>query len=321
MRRTGRGQGRSLLKLVCLCTLAPRRSTSSFLAHLAAIWGRFAVHSAATLLRVPPERHLTSAIRVQSSQHNKHCSPKPHTKKTHSRRDTVKKKHNMPRVARIRVPIYQETGKHTLYRIEVTTDDGRTRKVERRYRDVLRFHGTLCRAAPHPKLEQFDFPHKSILNTNAEFTKERRRSGFEAYFALLLSLGPNYAPFVETFLKADERTLDDSGHSRPPTPTPVAQAPVVFDDDEDDDESTIAIQQPSLVLERPRSLTHWALCFYLPVSLATYAHCCVLTLLGALHTEDWSKGQAWLAVLSAPLVLCVALALLAPAVDDSDEVM
>jgi len=227
----------------------------------------------------------------------------------------------MPRVARIRVPIYQETGKHTLYRIEVTTDDGRTRKVERRYRDVLRFHGTLCRAAPHPKLEQFDFPHKSILNTNAEFTKERRRSGFEAYFALLLSLGPNYAPFVETFLKADERTLDDSGHSRPPTPTPVAQPAVVFDEDEDDDESTIAIQQPSLVLERPRSLTHWALCFYLPVSLATYAHCCVLTLLGALSTQDWSKGQAWLAVLSAPLVLCVALALLAPAVDDSDEVM
>jgi hypothetical protein len=226
----------------------------------------------------------------------------------------------MPRVARIRVPVYQETGKHTLYRIEVTTDDGRTRKVERRYRDVLRFHGTLCRAAPHPKLEQFDFPHKSILNTNAEFTKERRRSGFEAYFALLLSLGPNYAPFVETFLKADERSLDDSGHSigRPPTPTPVQQ-PVVFDEDEDDDESTIAIQQPSLVLERPRSLTHWALCFYLPVSLATYAHCCVLTLLGALSTQDWSKGQAWLAVLSAPLVLCVALALLAPAVDDSEE--
>ena len=227
----------------------------------------------------------------------------------------------MPRVARIRVPIYQETGKHTLYRIEVTTDDGRTRKVERRYRDVLRFHGTLCRAAPHPKLEQFDFPHKSILNTNAEFTKERRRSGFEAYFALLLSLGPNYAPFVETFLKPDERALDDSGHStgRPATPTPVAQPAVVFDDDEDDDDSTIAIQQPSLVLERPRSLTHWALCFYLPVALVTYAHCCVLTLLGALHTEDWSKGQAWLAVLSAPLVLCVALALLAPAVDDSEE--
>ena len=144
---------------------------------------------------------------------------------------------------------------------------------------------------------------------------------FEAYFALLLSLGPNYAPFVETFLKPDERALDDSGHStgRPPTPTPVAQPAVVFDDDEDDDDSTIAIQQPPLVLEKPRSLTHWALCFYLPVALVTYAHCCVLTLLGALHTEDWSKGQAWLAVLSAPLVLCVALALLAPAVDDSEE--
>ena len=231
----------------------------------------------------------------------------------------------MPRVARIRVPIYQETGKHTLYRIEVTTDDGRTRKVERATETLLRFHGTPCRAAPHPKLEQFDFPHKSILNTNAEFTKERegdrgsRGRGVDARFALLLSLGPNYAPFVETFLKADERALDDSGHSRPATPTPVAQRPaVVFDDDEDDDDSTIAIQQPSFVLEKPRSLTHWALCFYLPVALVTYAHCCVLTLLGA-STEDWSKGQAWLAVLSAPLVLCVAFALLAPAVDDAEE--
>ena len=179
-------------------------------------------------------------------------------------------------------------------------------------RDVL---SSTARSAgpPHTKLEQFDFPHKSILNTNAEFTKERRRSGFEAYFALLLSLGPNYAPFVETFLKADERALDDSGHSRPATPTPVAQRPaVVFDDDEDDDDSTIAIQQPSLVLERPRSLTHWALCFYLPVSLVTYAHCCVLTLLGA-FTAGKRAGPARRPIGAARV--CVALALVA-AVDD-----
>ena len=173
-------------------------------------------------------KHLSRATRTPLSKRTTRNALEP---RIHCAAKTTQKKGEMPRVARIRVPIYQETGKHTLYRIEVTTDDGRTRKVERRYRDVLRFHGTLCRAAPHPKLEQFDFPHKSILNTNAEFTKERRRSGFEAYFALLLSLGPNYAPFVETFLKADERSLDDSGHSRPPTPTPVAQPALVFDDD------------------------------------------------------------------------------------------
>ena len=27
------------------------------------------------------------------------------------------------------------------------------------------------------------------------------------------------------------------------------------------------------------------------MALVTYAHCCVLTVLGALHTEDWSKGM------------------------------
>lgn len=225
----------------------------------------------------------------------------------------------MPRVARIRVPAFAEAGKHTQYRIEVTTDDGRTRRVERRYRDVLRFHGTLCRAAPHAKLDSFDFPNKSILNTNAEFTKERRRSGFEAYFALLLSLGPNYAPFIETFLKQDD--LDSSGYAS--TPPPAAQQQRMFSetsspslDDDDDDEDDLP--GPALVLEKPRSLAHWALCFYLPVAVVAYAHCCVLKMLGALSVDDWARGQAWLAVLSAPLILCVALALLAPVVDQDD---
>ena len=224
----------------------------------------------------------------------------------------------MPRVARIRVPIYQETGKHTLYRIEVTTDDGRTRKVERRYRDVLRFHGTLCRAAPHPKLEQFDFPHKSILNTNAEFTKERRRSGFEAYFALLLSLGPNYAPFVETFLKADERTWTTRAtlrgrrrrrpwHNRQSSSTTTR--------------TTMIVPSPSSSLR-----SYWSgrgLDALGAVLLPTggSGDLCALLRPHVVRSSPHRgpvKGQAWLAVLSAPLVLCVALALLAPAVDDSD---
>jgi hypothetical protein len=41
-------------------------------------------------------------------------------------------------------------------------------------------------------------------------------------------------------------------------------------------------------------------------------------MLGALSVDDWARGQAWLAVLSAPLILCVALALLAPVVDQDD---
>ena len=162
---TSHGHAEVAWALVCYRTLA-----RSFWA-LAAKSGAALFSAAATPLTVPPERSGNERCTRGERAAQIHCRALP-PKKQPARHQ---KKGTMPRVARIRVPIYQETGKHTLYRIEVTTDDGRTRKVERRYRDVLRFHGTLCRAAPHPKLEQFDFPHKSILNTNAELTKERRR--------------------------------------------------------------------------------------------------------------------------------------------------
>lgn len=50
-----------------------------------------------------------------------------------------------------------------------------------------------------------------MFNTNAEFTKERRRSGFEEYFELLLALGPEYAPFIATFLKGDSSAHENDG--------------------------------------------------------------------------------------------------------------
>ena len=114
----------------------------------------------------------------------------------------------MPQIVRIRVPTYEDmdvgAGPITLYPVEVTYDTGKSRKVSKRYSDVLNFHTTLLKAAPHVALETFNFPHKSLFSTSAEFTKERRRSGFEEYFELLLRLGTAYAPFVATFLRHGE---------------------------------------------------------------------------------------------------------------------
>ena len=72
----------------------------------------------------------------------------------------------------------------TLYPVEVMQENGKVRKVSKRYSDILQFHKEVTRGAPHPALEEFNFPHKSVFNTTAEFTKERRRSGFEEYFDL-----------------------------------------------------------------------------------------------------------------------------------------
>lgn len=50
-----------------------------------------------------------------------------------------------------------------------------------------------------------------MFNTNADFTKERRRSGFEEYFEILLCLGSDYAPFLANFLKDDVAKGADDG--------------------------------------------------------------------------------------------------------------
>mmetsp|Transcript_27552 Transcript_27552/g.82721 ORF Transcript_27552/g.82721 Transcript_27552/m.82721 type:complete len:221 (-) Transcript_27552:21-683(-) len=217
----------------------------------------------------------------------------------------------MPLIVRIRVPTYEDVPGAktvTLYPIEVTYDTGKTRRVCKRYRDVLNFHATLLKAAPHAQLEAFNFPHKSLFNTTAEFTKERRRSGFEAYFELLLRLGAPYAPFVVAFLRHGEgadSAFEETGEPR--------ASPALLDALE------VADAPPSLVLERPRSAFHWVLCFYAPAALASFGYASLLTALGCVGPEDWARGPAWLAVATAPLVLCVALALFAPLVDDDLE--
>ena len=54
----------------------------------------------------------------------------------------------------------------------------------------------------------------------------------------------------------------------------------------------------------------------MPTALLAYAYAQLLTGLGAVTVDDWTRGPAWLAVSSAPLVLTVTLALFAPLCDD-----
>ena len=229
----------------------------------------------------------------------------------------------MPQIVRIRVPTYEDmdvgAGPITLYPVEVTYDTGKSRKVSKRYSDVLNFHTTLLKAAPHVALETFNFPHKSLFSTSAEFTKERRRSGFEEYFELLLRLGAAYAPFVATFLRHGEfqdevpsfEELGASAGGNPPTAKRLNSLLL-------DGLGARPPSPPALKLERPKTAFHWFVGFYLPTAVLAFAYAQLLTFLGAVALDDWTRGPAWLAVSTAPLVLTVALALLAPLCDDDD---
>lgn len=169
-------------------------------------------------------------------------------------------------------------GSVTLYPIEVM-ENGKVRKISKRYSDVLHFHQTILKAAPCKALEGFNFPHKSMFNTTSSFTKERRRSGFEEYFELLLRLGDEYTPFIATFLKGED-----------------------FEEIGDPEEV--------FTLERPASLREWLAEFYLPVVLVAWVYTQILSLVGAIRKDD--SAAACLAVVTSPFILTIALSLFAP---------
>ncbi|KAJ1456086.1 hypothetical protein M885DRAFT_518557 [Pelagophyceae sp. CCMP2097] len=224
-------------------------------------------------------------------------------------------------ITRVRVPVYLDIDVNrsgvpiTLYPFEVLYASGKVHKVSKRYSDVLNFHNTLLKAAPHHAIELFNFPHKSWMSTTAEFTKERRRSGFEEYFEMLLRLGDVYAPFVFTFLQhgefKSESAFDELGvESPPPAPEDLA-SPMISSPAR----AAPAQRMGGLVLARPRDAGEWVCKFYAPVAGVAFAYAWLLTLLGVVRPSDWRGGGAWLAILTAPLVLCVATALASPASD------
>mmetsp|Transcript_30119 Transcript_30119/g.93183 ORF Transcript_30119/g.93183 Transcript_30119/m.93183 type:complete len:232 (-) Transcript_30119:43-738(-) len=225
----------------------------------------------------------------------------------------------MPLIVRIRVPTFEDRDKATVYPIEVTYDTGKTRRVTKRYRDVLDFHGTLLKAAPHAELEDFRFPNKSLFHNSADFTKERRRSGFEEYFELLLRLGAPYAPFLVAFLRHGEGavTFDELGEAGMPSEASPASA--FIPDLDADDAADGPSPRPALKLARARSAAEWLVAFYLPAALLAGAYARLLTAVGALNDADWRNGPAWLAVATAPVVLGLGLALLGPLCDDDPE--
>ena len=58
--------------------------------------------------------------------------------------------------------------------------------IGRRYNEIADLHALLVRTCRHAGLAAFKFPNKSLFNTFAPHTLERRRSGFAMFFKLLI---------------------------------------------------------------------------------------------------------------------------------------
>ena len=141
-----------------------------------------------------------------------------------------------------------------------------------------------------------------MFNTSAEYTKERRRSGFEEYFELLLRL-PEYKPFLATFLlKTDNDAAAGAASSREEDSVHYAK-----NEEEIEEDRLLPFD-----LKRPSTAVHWFGYFYVPVACAAFVYAQLLTLLGGIRKGDWNNGSVWLAVFTCPLVLTIALAFIAP---------
>jgi hypothetical protein len=68
----------------------------------------------------------------------------------------------------------------------------------------------------YPQIGQYKFPNKSVFHTFSQFTKERRRSGFEEFLNLVMSLRP-IPPEMEDFLEVDDHQTSDTAPAPPQT--------------------------------------------------------------------------------------------------------
>mmetsp|Transcript_13519 Transcript_13519/g.20312 ORF Transcript_13519/g.20312 Transcript_13519/m.20312 type:complete len:276 (-) Transcript_13519:175-1002(-) len=118
---------------------------------------------------------------------------------------------------KIRIISYEELEDHdgriyTVYNVHV--DDKQTGNswyLRKRYKHFSFLHSSLKDV--YPEVEAYRFPNKSMFNTFSQHTKERRRSGFEEFLRLIISLDP-MPPEMKDFLE-----LDDHRDSQPISPS------------------------------------------------------------------------------------------------------
>lgn len=79
-------------------------------------------------------------------------------------------------------------------------------------------------------VEPFRFPHKSMFNTFSNYTKERRRQGFDDFLKILVTLEP-FPVEVAKFLELDDHVWPQAAS------IPKSGSEVVGDDDADEDDA------------------------------------------------------------------------------------
>ena len=80
-------------------------------------------------------------------------------------------------------------------------------------------------------VEPFRFPHKSMFNTFSNYTKERRRQGFDDFLKILVTLEP-FPVEVAKFLELDDHVWPQAAS------IPKSAADAVNDDDDGEDAPT-----------------------------------------------------------------------------------
>eukprot|EP01041_Mallomonas_annulata_P001295 gene1295-2504_t len=106
----------------------------------------------------------------------------------------------------VTIPSYEDLedengGLYTIYNVTIEDSESGIRWIVlRRYSAFANLYSAL--KGSHEKLKTFRFPNKSVFNTFSQFTKERRRQGFEDLLKIAINLVPRPS-LVDEFLELD----------------------------------------------------------------------------------------------------------------------
>jgi len=115
----------------------------------------------------------------------------------------------------VAVPTHEELSDelnqmYTVYNVEVEREVGGKLiawHMRKRYSAFADLYGNLC-GSYVKELEGYQFPNKSMFNTYATFTKDRRKAGFEEMLKILVKIDP--LPLaLEDFLEIDDHIHDN----------------------------------------------------------------------------------------------------------------